>query len=59
MKNKYDLEIAPPNSYINKNKANEQHKSSVMNEIPDNVNKVKKRVIRGVIKHGTTSNQQS
>jgi|GEM_PF-7049733 len=58
MQNKYDLNIAPQSPYINKSKAIEQLKENVINEIPDNVNKVKKLVIRGVIKHDTSSNQQ-
>jgi hypothetical protein len=58
MNNKYDLNINAPSSYTSKNKVLELPKANVVNEIPDNANKVRKKIIRGVIKHDTPSNQQ-
>lgn len=58
MQNKYDLNITAPSSYINKNKSSELPKTNVMNEIPDNANRVRKKTIRGVIKHDASSNKQ-
>lgn len=58
MQNKYDLNINAPGSYTSKNKSLELPKINLMNEIPDNANKVRKKVIRGVIKHDAPSNQQ-
>jgi hypothetical protein len=58
MQAKYDVIITPPSSYAIKQKATEQLKSNIVNEIPDNLNKVKKTVIRGMIKHDSLPNQQ-
>lgn len=58
MQNKYDLNITTKSPYDNKNNTSEKVKQNLINEIPNNVNKVKKLVIRGVIKHDASSNQQ-
>ena len=57
MQNKYDLNISPPSPYLKKENITEQLKMNVLNQIPDGVNKVKKLVVRGVIKHDTSSNK--
>ena len=59
MQNKYDLNISTKSPYENKSNTSEKLKQNLINEIPNNVNKVKKLVIRGVIKHDSSSNQQS
>lgn len=59
MQNKYDLNIPTKSPYENKSNTSEKLNQNLINEIPNNVNKVKKLVIRGVIKHDATSNQQS
>lgn len=58
MPSNYELNLEKHNPYsTNKKDASEQIKKEVLTEIPDSVNKVKKRVVRGVIKHDAASDK--
>lgn len=57
MQSKYDIDIILPNSYVQKNHPSEKQADFKVEEIADLENKVKKRVIRGVLKHDAAQNK--
>ncbi len=58
MNNSPSISIDAPNSYgVNSQVINRQEAAKI-NEVPNSTNKVKKKVIRGVLKHDTSPSQQ-
>lgn len=55
MPNKFDIPISIPNGYSSQDSTNKIEKIKPK-EVPDNINKVRKKLIKGVLRHDASSN---